>query len=223
MGHLFQGRYRAILIDADNYLLELVRYIHLNPVRAGMVKNVHKYKWSGHKNYIGKKKDPWLTVDYVLSLFSKNKGYAMRNYKEFIMDGIGEGYRKEFDSGNVERRILGEESFAEKVLLRETQSIGKKYQMDEIINVVCERYSVETELIRSKSRNRRLAGIRKLIGYLVVEYGEVTLSEYSKWVERDITTMSREINGIRESIKGDKRLRRKINRILTEVDDSKKG
>ena len=72
---LFCGRYKAIVVDADNYLLELVRYIHRNPVRAGMVKKVDGYKWSSHKGYISKSKEwNWLYKDFVLEMLDSNKG-----------------------------------------------------------------------------------------------------------------------------------------------------
>ena len=63
VGHLFQGRYQAVLVDADSYLLELVRYIHLNPVRAGLVKAPERYySWSGHRAYLGKVRLDWLEI-----------------------------------------------------------------------------------------------------------------------------------------------------------------
>jgi REP element-mobilizing transposase RayT len=69
-GHLFQGRYKAILLDADAYLLELLRYIHLNPVRAGIMKLPEGYAWSSHRAYLGQEKIPWLTTDWTLAQFS---------------------------------------------------------------------------------------------------------------------------------------------------------
>jgi REP element-mobilizing transposase RayT len=70
IGHLFQGRYKAILVDADSYLLELVRYIHLNSCRAGIVNDPKDYPWSGHRTYLGEEQLPWLTTDWILSQFS---------------------------------------------------------------------------------------------------------------------------------------------------------
>ena len=64
--HLFQGRYKAILVDGQSYLLELVRYIYLNPVRAGLVKDPRDYHWSGHRAYLGDEPIPWLTTDWIL-------------------------------------------------------------------------------------------------------------------------------------------------------------
>ena len=71
VGHLFQGRYKAILIDVDSYLLKLVRYIHNNPVRAGMVKSPGQYSWSSHGAYLGRASIPWLITDWILSQFAK--------------------------------------------------------------------------------------------------------------------------------------------------------
>jgi REP element-mobilizing transposase RayT len=77
-GHLFQGRYKAVLIDADTYLQELTRYIHLNPVRAGMVRETEKYPWSSYRAYLGLETIPWLSTDWVLSQFSKRLSVARR-------------------------------------------------------------------------------------------------------------------------------------------------
>ena len=95
-GHLFQGRYKALLIDADSYLLELVRYIHLNPVRAGIVAAADEYPWSGHGAYLGKEQLPWLTTDYVLSMFSTDAEQARKAYDSFAAysDEVGHLIRR---------------------------------------------------------------------------------------------------------------------------------
>ena len=67
IGHLFQGCYKTILVDADSYLLELVRYIHLNPCPVRMVKDPKEYSWSGHRANLGEEQLPWLTTDWILS------------------------------------------------------------------------------------------------------------------------------------------------------------
>ena len=96
IGHLFQGRYKAILVDADQYLLELIRYIHLNPVRAGLVKQVEDYAWSSHVAYTEKETLPWLTTDWVYGHFSRQRAACIRQYIKFVDEGMGEQYRKEF-------------------------------------------------------------------------------------------------------------------------------
>jgi putative transposase len=89
-GHLFQGRYKAILVDRDSYFLELARYVVLNPVRAAMVKYPHLWVWSSYGAMIGKPTPPaWLTTDDLLAEFGKRRPGARRKYQEFITEGMG--------------------------------------------------------------------------------------------------------------------------------------
>jgi len=89
VGHVFQGRFKAILVDKDSYLLELSRYIVLNPVRAKMVTSPHEWKWSSYLATILKESKPnWLSVDKILCLFSEDSSSAIRKYQEFVTDGI---------------------------------------------------------------------------------------------------------------------------------------
>ena len=82
-GHLFERRYRAFLVQEDTYLLELVRYIHMNPVRAGLVDRCGDYEWSSHRAYLDSGRPEWLTVDYVLQMFGQSGECAQRNFSEF--------------------------------------------------------------------------------------------------------------------------------------------
>ena len=89
-GHLFQGRYKAILADADAYLLELARYIVLNPVRAGMVADPGEWRWSSYRAMRGEAPPPpWLAVDGLLSLFAKRRSTAVQRYLRFVAEGQG--------------------------------------------------------------------------------------------------------------------------------------
>jgi len=84
-GHLFQGRFKGILVDKDAYCKELSRYIHLNPVRAGMVKNPSEYPWSSYRYFVGKDKKPqWLTAGLVLGDFGGERKKGYRGYKQYV-------------------------------------------------------------------------------------------------------------------------------------------
>ncbi len=90
-GHLFQGRYKAILVDRDNYLLELSRYIVLNPIRAKMVSELMDYPWSSYRAMVGYfETGDWLAVDWMFSQFSKQKKRAIAKYQDFVEEGIGQ-------------------------------------------------------------------------------------------------------------------------------------
>ncbi|RNC67441.1 MAG: hypothetical protein ED859_14510 [Desulfuromonadales bacterium] len=89
-GHLFQGRYKAILVEADEYLAELSRYIHLNPVRAGIVERPEHYQWSSYQSFTGQSKPPaWLKTGFILGCYAKKESGARKKYRSFVEDMIG--------------------------------------------------------------------------------------------------------------------------------------
>ena len=114
VGHVLQGRYKAILVDQDAYLLELARYIVLNPVRAGLVPSAGEFAWSSYQAVMGKTQAPvWLAVDDILAMFHSQRGPARRAYARFVRDGVGAADPHE----EIQRAgILGSEAFMEKVL-----------------------------------------------------------------------------------------------------------
>ena len=109
-GHLFQNRYHSIVCDEDTYFQELVRYIHLNPVRAGLAATVPEldhYPWCGHATLMGWTKYPWQDCDYVLSLFGKTEAEARRTYRGYIKEGISLGKRPELVARGLIRSLGG--------------------------------------------------------------------------------------------------------------------
>ncbi len=113
-GHLFQSRYKAILIEVDEYAKELSRYIHLNPVRAGMVSRPEEYRWSSYSNYIGERKTPdWLTTKLTHNSFGTEKT-AQENYRKFTEDLLEQNYESPLNSV-IAATILGKEEFIKEI------------------------------------------------------------------------------------------------------------
>ncbi|MGD8675332.1 MAG: hypothetical protein PVG81_05955 [Desulfobacterales bacterium] len=109
-GHLFQNRYKSILCQEENYLRELVRYIHLNPLRAELVedmKALDSYPYCGHSGLLGKIKREWHQVDDVLGLFGKRKAEARKRHRNFVVEGIKHGQRPELTGGGLLRSVGG--------------------------------------------------------------------------------------------------------------------
>src|SRR4030066_309963 len=172
VGHLLQGRYKAILCDKDKYLLSLIKYIHLNPVRAKAVKSYEDYKWSSHRNYtvrsiLGKRmKDGIVHVEQVLRMFSEDKSQARRLYKEFMSDGIN--IKKEDIYRTVDQRILGDERFVERVTEKADEGIEhrkKKHEhgMEEIAKGIEMAFRITLKQMREKSKDRGISLGRKLM------------------------------------------------------------
>jgi REP element-mobilizing transposase RayT len=114
-GHLFQGRYKSILIEAESYAQELSRYIHLNPVRSGIVKLPEQYHWSSYAHYRGTAKpEKWLETAFILSLYGDHPGEARKAYFEFVTKGIGLEVPASIKD-SVRKGILGTEEFITKI------------------------------------------------------------------------------------------------------------
>lgn len=115
-GHLFQGRFKAILIEADEYALELSRYIHLNPVRAGIVKEPENYIWSSYSAYIGRVKSPlWLDMDFILGLLKTDSLRSHDGYQHFVDDLNEKEYTSPLNN-TVASSILGRPKFVEQIM-----------------------------------------------------------------------------------------------------------
>jgi len=109
-GHLFQNRYKSIICDEDAYFKELVRYIHLNPLRAKLVKNLSeldRYRWCGHSVLMGRVKYQWQSRDNVLKWFGSKEGTAKRSYRNYVQKGIQDGRRPELVGGGLIRSLGG--------------------------------------------------------------------------------------------------------------------
>jgi putative transposase len=113
VGHLFQGRFKAILVDSDAYLLELSRYVVLNPVRANMVKRPADWPWSSYRSSMGlEEAAPWLAVDGLLAQFAKRRSLAQQRYAQFVAEGINADSPWASLKGQV---YLGDEQFVQRM------------------------------------------------------------------------------------------------------------
>ena len=150
----FNGAGKSILCQQDPYLLELTRYIHLNPLRAGIVsdlKELDKYPYSGHCVLVGKKQARWQDSDYILAFFGTQIRNSRRRYREFVKKGVSDGRRPELVGGGLIRsvggwkmakmvlkgqqrlkgdeRILGDSDFVQKVLAECDENYDRKYRL----------------------------------------------------------------------------------------------
>ncbi|WP_126455863.1 REP-associated tyrosine transposase [Sulfuriflexus mobilis] len=121
VGHVFQGRYKAILVEKDAYLLELARYIVLNPVRARMVRAAKEWPWSSYRATVGQRvPQKWLHTDWILSAFAKQKKTAMTRYKTFVSEGKHQPSPWEQLKNQI---FLGDEAFVENMLCKMSPEI----------------------------------------------------------------------------------------------------
>ena len=209
-GHLFGGRYQAILVDADSYLLELIRYVHLNPVRAGLVADPSAYPHSGHRAYLGHADVPWLHRDWVLGQFASTESVARRRYRRFIAAGMAEGHRVDLYQGGPDSRILGDDRFAEAVERQARREVHRQVPLERIVAVGAEVADIALDRLCSVSRDRASARARALLAYVVLTQERGTLTALSRILQRDVATLSNGARMIRERLPEDAVLREQV-------------
>jgi putative transposase len=188
-GHVFQGRYKARVVDADSYLVELVRYIDLNPVRAGLVTEPIEHYWGSYGAYMGEQAIPWLTTDWVLSQFAGEIDSARRSYRRFVSEGLGQEDDEDL-TGVRGGRILGDDVFIEEVLRKTEQEHTTSVTVDDVLRAVCTAYGVDEETLASGGKERRMAEARGVAAWAVRELSDGTLSELTQRLGRDLSTLS---------------------------------
>jgi REP-associated tyrosine transposase len=190
-GHLFQGRYKAILCDRGSYWMELIRYLHLNPVRAGMVSDP-SHRWSSHAAYVRGQSTSRIAVEEGLKLWGARRSQAIKAYQQFIRDGLGAGHRNEYYEVK-EQRYLGDDDFVEAVCRRideQEQVSPVKITMEEIAVGLAKGTGKAVGALRGKGRGRVESRLRAEAAYIGREVGGISLTQAAKYLRRDLSTLS---------------------------------
>ncbi len=175
VGHLFQGRYKAILCDREAYLLGLLKYIHQNPLRAKIVGDLREYAWSSHHAYEGKNNPLGLVeADQVLRLFSENKRRARIQYREFMKSE--EKLSKGQVYATIDQRLQGDEEFVDRVLkqyngLIEGRKRKKELTLPALAALLEDRLEVSLAEMRRASKHQSISHARKVFAHVAREYG----------------------------------------------------
>ena len=220
IGHLFQGRFKAILIDDTEYLLELVRYVHLNPVRARLVTDPKNYLWSGHRAYLGLESLLWLTQNKILREFDDHESNATNAYEQFIKRGMNEFTTQTvFTKGSQDGRLLGSDNFIQRILQEHSliEDTPKNYSLEDLIHTVAEAMQVSVDALIIPGKQRNLAFVRGMIAFIIRNSPHLTLQELSKYVSRDLSTLSRLSYAIEQRILIDQELAEKVNQIKSKL------
>ena len=195
-GHLFQNRYKSVVVEEEPYFLELVRYLHLNPLRAGVLRDLAelgRYRWSGHAVLLGRRAAPWQDTRAVLARFPGGRGRPRDRYRAFVAEGIPQGRRKDLQGGGLLRsaggwagvrelrrgreaymadeRILGQTAFVEQLRTEaETalaaQARSRRITLDMLLDRVCAPLGLSPETLAGGARTPALSRAREGIAYL---------------------------------------------------------
>lgn len=216
-GHLFQGRYKGLLIEKERYLLSVSRYIHLNPVRAGMSGRPEGYRWSSYPEYIGRgKRSKWLTSDWILGQYSRDDEKARRLYKAFVDEGlrIKDNPFKDLRAGF----ILGSEDFIDEIKKKtglkkhreipESRRLMRAVRYEDVIAVVGRRFGVGEDEIKEVGRRNNLA--RMICLYLLRKFTDMRNEEIAGYFGIGYTAVSQAASRLRKELRENQRLRKII-------------
>jgi putative transposase len=206
VGHVFQGRYKAIICEKHEYLLELVRYIHLNPVRAGMVQRPEGYRYSGHRAFLLGKPTKGIDPTKVLKLFGGKVAY-----KRFILEGLGGGHRDEYYEVD-DQRFLGPVGFGDKV----QKSLGNgpksitKASIDSVVEKLAEKIGIKLQSLRSADRTWAVSKARIMLAYVLTRVLTYKLREVAEYLGRDTATVGTLVGRLDARLESDHELQQRV-------------
>jgi len=193
VGHLFERRFRAILVDADSYLLALVRYIHLNPVVAGIVAEPMAYRWSSHRDYLGHRTVAWLDTDFVLNMFGPTVGAARARYARFMRSCADEDLAL-FDRHESRDTRALEPELPRLAPVQPVPAPGDRVTLDQIAARHCARAGISLAELTSASRERRLSRARTAIALEATATDIATLTEVSRFLGRTASALAQSVS-----------------------------
>jgi REP element-mobilizing transposase RayT len=219
-GPLFQGRYKSLLVDEDNYALVLSSYIHLNPLRAGIAKNIDEYTWSSLLDYLGKRKKELKKLDtrFILTQLDKNLNQSRVKYKRYLLENL----TMDFPAKDIYLGIaLGKESFIEKIESK-IKAVGEKreiqttkyqdsYSPEDIIQKVSQAFNLTKGEVLKKQRGNLY---QQITLYLVKRYSSLSLKQIGKIFDMDYTAVSQATIRFEDKIRKDNKKRIMVNSVL---------
>lgn len=209
-GHLFQERHKAILIGSDAYLVELVRYIHLNPVRARLVRRVEQWPWSSYRAYVGKQPAPsWLTTQTVLGTFSDRRGRAQVAFCEFVAAGQKSTSDLDFKRGNSQAYdALAPDGYLTKILAKGDRRTAKRRDWRKTVAAVCAYVGVKPADLEKPGRARKPALARGALAYMARQGADWRIKDLVEQFNRDQAVLSLAATMFERRLAENKALRR---------------
>ncbi len=215
-GHLFQNRYKSLICEEDPYLLELVRYIHLNPLRSGFVEDLaelEKYPWCGHGAVMGQEEVNWQKSDEVLEFFGEKVRNARLGYERFMLEGIGQGKQPELTGGGFMRRmkgkgkvayqqryleelsdsrVLGSGDFVGRVLRGKQEEMDvPKFKWEELVEGVAKWAGITPFDLCSGSKRPLIAEARSILSFVAVRQMRMRTTEVAGFLNVSQSAISK--------------------------------
>lgn len=182
-GHLFERRYHATLIDADRYFLAVLRYIHLNPVEAGIARDASSYQYSSHLHYLGRQQCQWVCTEFAMNLLAVDPGVARVRYGELMSKAGADPVADEIAPQDKLPRILGDDNFVSRVLGATWKPPARK-TLEDLIAECDWRFGVAADLLKSGTKASCVSVARAWIAHEAVNGRIATIAAVARCLNR---------------------------------------
>lgn len=218
-GHVFEQRYKALLVDKDNYLLEVSRYIHLNPVAAKIAERPQDYRWSSYAEYLRGKGISGLKYETVLDYFTGGRKRQLAQYREFVEGEIGRE-EKWRELPVLKGAFVGDEDFMQEARKKATKlsALEGHYPLKQIVQVVCKVNRVAEDDIKRPIRSEGIQRAREILCYVSRRHSDVGLGELARFLRvKELSTPSHGVRRAEERIKTDQSFSRQVDEVLASL------
>jgi len=196
-GYLFQGRFRSIIVEGGIYLWRLIRYIHLNPIEAGIVQVPERYKWSSYRAFLGLDHFFWLKTERVLKMFAETNESAILRFVEYTQDKSQTSFDLEYILKASKEGIFGAEEFTDKVngrpltLKNSSEPSISHESLEEIFSRVCVRFNLKKDDLSNTSKLKSVVDARSILSFIVRKSKKWSLEELGNLLNKNSGTLSR--------------------------------
>ena len=221
-GHLFQGRYKAFLVDADRYFVALLRYIHSNPLEARLTNRTEDYGWSSDSFYRRGRGPDWLDLDRGYSLMGAPRHGATRRYRELMGD---EGPERYDAVRSVAQTFKGDEAFAEAALQRVEvpELIRQSLGVEQIARAVAGEIELDLQSLRSPSRRDGASRARAMTAYLGRLCGRIPYARTAAYFNRDGSSVAKDVRALDQALRDSRSLRDQLASLARQLIKSSKA
>ena len=221
-GHIFEQRYKAMLVDKDNYLLQVSRYIHLNAVSAKIVERSQDFRWSSYSSYLKGKGLVGLKTATVLGYFSGSRSRQIQQYRDYVESDRAE--KTQNPAPEVIKQIfIGDDDFVDAVRRKGKGLVvhNERYSFQQVVQAVCGAIGVNREEIRRTTRTETVRRSREILCYIARRHGEIGLRELARFLQvKELSTASHAMRRAEEKLKEDSGFSRQIDRVFKQLGSS---
>jgi REP element-mobilizing transposase RayT len=217
VGHLFQGRYKSFLVEKERYLLALLRYIHENPVKAGVVKRPQDFRWSSDRCYRRGTGPAWLDLDRALEMLAPGRTEALARYRQMMHRGTRPLYE---EAAAVARAIKGGDDFAQRMMLEFEEPVPRTraWTMEDLAGSVAAASRLSVEALKRRGQCKRPSRARAIAAYLARKEAGIPVARMARFFGRDNSTLVRGVLRLEAELIHDERLRARLEEIVNGLD-----